>query len=148
MSTPLMPEAAGQNLPRRPRPTTFQPAPAPALPAPSAVPQLPQANTPPPSPVSPDQIKAAHTHVGAVIDGLISLANRPKGELTKKDVFDAASTMIARGAFPTPESKQDLITKLAAMPDDETGIRNAVGGFLMDVAANRNRSSRSMARRH
>lgn len=58
----------------------------------------------------------------------------PKGELTKKDVFDEASEMIAHGAFPGPEEKQHLITGLAKLPNDEEGIRKVLGKQLLSLS--------------
>ena len=72
------------------------------------------------------------------MDGLIALVSKPKGDLTKKDVFDEASTMIAKGAFPTPESKQQLITALANLPDDEMDIRKFLGKQLLALSTFRN----------
>lgn len=89
----------------------------------------------PAMPPTQDQVDEARTHIGAVVDGLIKAASKPRGELTKKDVFDAASDMIANGAFPTPASKQELIVHLAKMPDDEQGLRKAIGQFLLQTSA-------------
>lgn len=85
-------------------------------------------------PPNPEQIKTARTHVGAIVDGLTGVLGKAKGELTKKDVFDAASEMIAHGAFPTPESKQALIGELAKLPDDEADLRKALGALLLQSA--------------
>ncbi len=101
---------------------------APPGPANGIPPQMP----PPPS---PEEIKTLRQHVGAVVDGLRSLAAKPRGDLTKKDVFDAASEMIAKGAFPTPEAKQGLIGELAKLPDDEADLRKAIGGLLLQTSA-------------
>ena len=87
---------------------------------------------------SPEEIQKGHQSVDAVMDGLISLVSKPKGELTKKDVFDASSDMIAKGAFPTPESKQQLIGQLANLPDQEDEIRKALGNQLLQIATFRN----------
>ena len=89
---------------------------------------------PPPVPPAPEQLKTARTHIGAVISGLRSLVDRPRGDLTKKDVFEAAAEMIAKGAFPTPESKQALVVQLAQMPDDEPDIRQMLGGMLLQTS--------------
>ena len=83
---------------------------------------------------SPDEIKMHRQHVGAIVDGLRSLAAKPRGDLTKKDVFDAASEMIAKGAFPTPEAKQILIGELAKLPEDEPDLRKAIGGLLLQTS--------------
>lgn len=84
---------------------------------------------------SSQEMKAARAHIDAIVSGLKGLVTRPKGDLTKKDVFDAASEMIAKGAFPTAESKQGLIGELANLPDDEMGLRKALGGLLMQTSA-------------
>ena len=88
---------------------------------------------PPQPPPTPEQLKTARTHIGAIVNGLRDLVNKPRGDLTKKDVFDAAADMISKGAFPTPESKQDLIVHLANLPDDERGLRTAIGGLLLQT---------------
>jgi len=85
-----------------------------------------------------DEIGNGHKALDAVMDGLIKLVSLPKGELTKKQVFDEASTMIAHGAYPTPESKQQLIGELANLPDDEDGIRKMLGQYLLATATFRN----------
>jgi hypothetical protein len=87
-----------------------------------------------PPPPTPEIVNQARTHIGAIVDGLTDVLGKPKGELTKKDVFDAASEMIARGAFPTPESRQSLIAELAKLPDDEPDLRKALGALLMQTA--------------
>jgi hypothetical protein len=89
---------------------------------------------PPPRPPTPQEMRTARAHIDAIIEGLTGLVTKPRGELTKKDVFDAASEMIAKGAFPTPESKQGLIGELARIPDDEMGMRKALGALLMQSA--------------
>ncbi len=86
----------------------------------------------------PDDISSGHKAVDAAMDGLIKLVSTPKGELTKKHVFDAVSEMIARGAFPTPEAKQQLIGELANLPEDEPSIRKELGKYLLSVAEFRN----------
>lgn len=87
---------------------------------------------------NPDDIANGHKAVDATMDGLIKLVSTPKGDLTKKDVFDSVSDMIARGAFPTPEAKQQLIGELANLPPDEDGIRKILGKHLLAVATFRN----------
>jgi len=81
--------------------------------------------------LTPEDIAKGHKALDASITGLIKLVSMPKGELTKKDVYDEASTMISHGAFPTPEDKQSLIGALAKLPDDEEGIRKALGTQLL-----------------
>lgn len=83
---------------------------------------------------SAEDIGQARQHIGAIMDGLLSLSSLPKGQLTKKKVFDGASDMIAKGAFPTPEARQALIAKLADMPNDEPDIRSMIGQLLLEVA--------------
>jgi hypothetical protein len=85
------------------------------------------------APPSAEDIKGAHTHLKVMIADLMKLVEKPRGTLTKKDVFDAASDMIAKGAFQTPQAKQMLIAELANMPDDEPDIRKALGGFLLQA---------------
>ena len=99
----------------------------------TGVPQPPAA----PAPVSKEQIDQARKHADAMVDGLLGLTTKPRGSLTKQDVFEAASDMIAKGAFPSPSSKQALISELANMPDDEPGMRKVLGDFLLQVSANR-----------
>lgn len=86
----------------------------------------------------PEEIANGHKSVDATMDGLISLVSKSNGELNKKDVFDAASSMIAHGAFPTPEAKQQLIGELANLPEDEPGIRKALGQHLLAISTFRN----------
>lgn len=87
-----------------------------------------------PADMSPDEIAGGHRALNATIDGLIKLVSKPPGELTKKCVFDEASTMIAHGAFATPEAKQQLIGELANLPDDENDIRKLLGKQLLTLA--------------
>lgn len=87
---------------------------------------------------SQEDIDKGHRAVEAVMDGLINLVSKPKGDLTKKDVFNESSNMIAHGAFPTPEAKQGLIGELANLPDDEDGIRKILGQHLLSTATFRN----------
>ena len=101
-------------------------------------PQQQQQQQPPQYTPQPDEIANGHKAVEATMDGLIKLVSLPKGELTKKHVFDSVSEMIARGAFPTPESKQMLIGELAKLPDDEPSIRKELGKFLLSTATFRN----------
>lgn len=91
----------------------------------------------PAKPPTAEQIAQARAHITPVVDGLMHLLAKPPGKLDKKAVFDAASTMISRGAFPTPESKQDLIGTLAKMPDDDLQLRKVLGELLVQTAANR-----------
>ena len=100
---------------------TGGPAPGPA---PAAQPPMP----------TPQQIAQARAHAKVVLDDLIALVSEPVGSLKKSDVFDAAADMIAKGAFPTPESKQDLIVRLAQLPDDEPSLRKALGAVLGEMA--------------
>lgn len=86
----------------------------------------------------PDEIMGGHKAVDATMDGLIELVSLPKGELTKKHVFDSVSEMIAKGAFPTPEAKKQVIGELANLPDEEQGIRKVLGQYLLSVATFRN----------
>lgn len=98
----------------------------------------PQQMQQPSAPQDPSDIATGHKAVDATMDGLIKLVSLPKGELTKKHVFDGASEMIARGAFPTPEARQQLIGELANLPEDEPGIRKELGKYLLGVAEFRN----------
>lgn len=104
--------------------------------------QMNSFNTPPGGPAQaaqayspqPEEIAGGHRALEATMDGLIKLVGKPKGDLTKKDVFEEASTMISHGAFPTPEDKQKLIAELAKLPDDEIGIRKALGKQLLALS--------------
>lgn len=98
---------------------------APPMGVPQAAPALPP---------TADDLKQARKHAGAMIDGLMGVLGLPPGKLTKKDVFDAASEMIAKGAFPTSESKQMLIKEMANLPDEEPALRKSLGAFLLNVA--------------
>lgn len=92
--------------------------------------QAPQQAAPP----SQEDIMGGHKAIEAAMNGLIGLVSRPNGDLSKKDVFDAASEMIANGAFPTPESKQQLIGGLSKLPEDEAGIRKELGTMLLHTS--------------
>ncbi len=84
-----------------------------------------------PQPSTPAEVAAARSHMMVMIQGLLGLAAQPKGALTKRSVFNAMGEMIAQGAFPTPQSKQQLVAQLAEMPDDEAAIRQIIGGHLL-----------------
>lgn len=81
--------------------------------------------------MTPEEIAKGHKALEATLSGLIKLVSLPQGELTKKEVYDEASEMIAHGAFPGPEEKQQLIAALAGLPNDEEGIRKALGKQLL-----------------
>jgi len=92
-----------------------------------------------PAPQAPDpaQLADARTHVAAMLKGLSGLAAKPPGSLSKRDVFNAAADMIAEGAFSTPQAKQQLVAEIAQMPDDESAIRQAIGGHILRLSATR-----------
>lgn len=124
-------------MPSGPEPSPAAPAAAPPM-AQSAGPGAPFA--PPPQGQAPDEPSPQEKglvkqRTGAVLDGLLALVAKPRGELTKKAVFDQAADMIARGAFPTPEAKQGLIVKLANLPDDEQQLRQALGQMALQIAS-------------
>ena len=132
--TPLMPDApAPQNAMMQPPGGTPAGGMAPGgmMPPPNAM-MAPQA-APAPAP-SPAEIAEARKHLGAIMDALTSVASKPRGDLTKKDVFDAAAEMIAKGGFPTATSRQSLIVTLANMPDDEPALRKEIGRMMLRVA--------------
>lgn len=81
--------------------------------------------------IAPDQIDAAHSQIKVVSEGLMGLASRPKGSLSKRDLYNAVGEMIAQGAFSTPEAKQQLLAQLSEIPDDEKAIRQAIGERLI-----------------
>lgn len=91
----------------------------------------------PPAPPSKAAVDEARKHSDVMVTDLAKLTAKPKGELTKKDVFEAASDMIAKGAFPTPASRQSLVVELAKLPDDEPELRKALGMILLQASANR-----------
>lgn len=111
--------AQGMGPPQQPMAPQQAPAPTAAAPQPTR-----------------NEIEQAHQHTAVMIHGLMDLTNKPQGQLTKQDVFKTAADMIAKGAFPTPESKQQLVVEMAKMPDDEQGIRKALGQFLLGAASN------------
>ena len=106
-----------------------------AMMAPQGAPAAPQA--PPGPPPTKAQIDEARKHSNAIVGGLMALTSKPRGELTKDDVFKEASDMISKGAFPTPSSRQALIVELANLPDDESGLRKALGAHLLAVSSAR-----------
>lgn len=82
---------------------------------------------------TPEDFAQARQHMTAVMQGLLDLASRPQGSISKRDLYNAAGEMIAQGAFPTPEAKQQLVAQLAQMPDDEASIRKAIGQQLLQM---------------
>jgi hypothetical protein len=95
---------------------------------------MPMGGAPMPAPQAPDpkQIEMARVHLREEFAGLRSLVEKPT--LTKKDIFSAVSDMIAKGAFPDRSSKQNLVAEMAKLPDDEMGLRKAVGARLLQVS--------------
>lgn len=89
----------------------------------------------PQQPVDPAVMEEAHKHLGIVTSGLMGLIAKPPGSLDKQDVLGAAADMIKAGAFPEPAGRQQLITQLAQLPDDEGQIRQFLGQHLMSFAA-------------
>jgi hypothetical protein len=89
-----------------------------------------------PNPITPtkEQIKTQQRHTNVMVDVLTHLLGTPTGDLTKKDVFDGAADAIAKGAFPTPESQQQLIVEMANLPDDDPGLRKALSALLLQSA--------------
>ena len=101
-------------------------------------PQQPQGGPPAAQPsASPEKIAEARQHVNVVVNGLQSLLSEPPGSLSKKQVFDSASDMLAKGAFPDAASRQMLVQELAGLPDEEAPLRRALGAFLLQVAGTR-----------
>lgn len=100
---------------------------------------LPSADGPQASPgaqvgsVSPQQLSDARVHMAVMMKDLAALAAKPPGSLSKQDLFNAAAEMIAQGAFSTPQSRQQLVAQIAQIPDNETAIRQAIGGHLMQL---------------
>lgn len=94
----------------------------------------PTQQAPQQAPPSPEELGQARADVKAMTAGLMSLAAKPKGSLSKQDVYNAAADMIGQGAFSTPQAKQGLVAELAQMPDDETAIRQIIGQHLMFLA--------------
>lgn len=105
----------------------------PAIAAPAAPPQGAPAPQAPPQ-IAPPQIAQARAHAAAITKALMGLAAKPKGALSKEDLFNAAGDMIAEGAFPTPQAKQQLVAELAKVPDEEGAIRQMVGAHLLRLA--------------
>lgn len=100
------------------------------------MPEAPQADASqqPTRSFSDQDAAGAHSTLKAVMDGLMSVATKPKGALSKQDVFNAVAEMIANGAFSTPQEKQAIVAQLAQMPDEEGAIRQMVGQKLLRVA--------------
>lgn len=94
----------------------------------------PQAEGPPQPQASPAQIADARAHMGVMVQGLLGLAAQPRGSLTKQTVFDAMGDMIAKGAFSTPQAKQQLVAEMAQMPNDEAAIRQIIGQHLLRLS--------------
>jgi hypothetical protein len=92
------------------------------------------ATSPQPFQFTGSEVTDARGHLGAVMGGLLALAAKPKGSLSKQDVYNAAADMIGQGAFSTPQAKQALVAQLAQLPDDEGSIRQMVGQHLMRLA--------------
>ncbi len=92
----------------------------------------------PPAAVTPEMVADARHQSKTLINGLLSLLNKPRGQLTKKDVFAEAADLISKGVFPTPQDKQALIAELAKLPDDnEKALRDAIGETLFHAAQHR-----------
>jgi hypothetical protein len=92
------------------------------------------------SPGAQDMAVAQHRgELAVVLKGLVSLAHKPTGSLSKRDVFDAVGDMIAEGAFSTPQAKQQIIAQLAELPDNEAVIRQAIGTRIAAAADLRDR---------
>lgn len=121
----MMAPQAPQGMPQPQAPNMMMGG-APGIP-PAA--QLPQG-----APPTPEEIATSRKHVGAIMEGLSHLTSMPRGDLTKNDVFKAASEMIAKGAFPTSAARQQLVVGLANLPEDEPSLRKALGGMLLRVA--------------
>jgi len=95
----------------------------------------PAQQQPAPAPqIDPAQVADARAHMGVMTKALMALAAKPRGSLTKQDLFSAAADMIADGAFSTPQAKQQLVAEIAQTPDDEASIRQAVGSHLLQLA--------------
>lgn len=93
-------------------------------------PQGPQGQPGQPMP-DPAGVADARAHMGVVRNALMGLASQPRGSLTKQAVFNAMGEAIANGAFSTPQAKQQLVTEMATMPDDESAIRQMIGQHLL-----------------
>lgn len=102
-----------------------------------ATPGGPQAMPSGPPQIDPAQLLDARNHMGVMMRSLLALTAKPKGSLSKQDVFNSAADMIADGAFSTPMAKQQLVAEIAQMPDDESAIRQAIGGHLLKLAQSR-----------
>lgn len=101
---------------------------------PNAMMGAPAPQGPPPTPPDPKAIEKARKHIDIMLSGLTKLAAMPKGTLTKKDVFSEAADVISKGCYDTPQDKQQLIAGLAALPDNESDIRKAIGAQIMQLA--------------
>jgi hypothetical protein len=88
---------------------------------------------------TPQEVAQHRGELAVVLKGLVSLAHKPTGSLSKRDVFDAVGDMIAEGAFSTPQAKQQIIAQLAELPDNEAVIRQAIGTRIAAAADLRDR---------
>ena len=99
-------------------------------------PQQPQAPAGPQfDPNNPDhvaELQQAHQHLGIVTKTILGLIAKPK--VTKKDIQSAAADMIAEGAFPDSQGRQQLIMDMSKLPDDEAALRQYLGQHLMGFA--------------
>lgn len=87
---------------------------------------------PPPQP-TPKEIADTHNNFEQMMGSLLSLTSRPEGKLSKKDVYSATADLMAKGMFPTPQAKAAVIGEIAKLPEDEAGIRQALGAHLMSL---------------
>jgi len=107
-----------------------------AQPGPQGAPQGAGPAAAPPSqpPPSPEELAAMHGSLGVIAKGLMDLASKPKGSLSKQDLYNSVADMIAGGAFSTPQEKQAIVAQLAQAPDNEAALRQLVGQKLLRVA--------------
>lgn len=90
--------------------------------------------SPPAQQVDPKDVETSHGNLNGMIDSILSLTSRPPGQLTKKDVFASIAGLLGKGLFPTPEGRAAIIGQAAQLPEDEAGIRQALGAHLMSLS--------------
>lgn len=90
--------------------------------------------TAPPS-YSREEVDGHRNTLGVIHDALFELAQKPKGSLSKQDLYNAVADMIAGGAFSGKGEKEAIVAQLAQMPDDEAAIRQVVGQKLLRLAS-------------
>jgi len=88
----------------------------------------------PPQQARPEDIAKGHETADTMLEELMSLVQRPAGQLTKQDVFQGAASLLGKGLFNDPQSRAGLVAQLTQLPDDEGALRAALGQEILQIA--------------